>query len=466
MELTKAANPANPEKPEKPATPSGRTDGGRGVPGRVTTAAVLGTVLEWYDFAIYASMAAVIGRLFFPSNDPTVSLLVTFASYAVGFVCRPLGAIVLGRLGDRAGRRSMLAVTMVTVGVASVLIGLLPTHASVGALAPALLVALRMVQGLAAGAEWTGGATFLIEYARTGRRGLYSGVVQASTVAGFLLGTGVAMAVVRFMSEATVDSWGWRVPFLLGGVVAAVGLFVRLKLDESPAYRELRAARKAEHRHGTGTEGAHPGRDGGGERGGVGDDSAQTRRGWLLVLGIVFGVTLYGYTATSFPAFLDAVGALSLADALTTNAVALLIEVPLIVAAGALSDRLGRKRLMGGALALYAVATCPVFLLATNGTLAGALIGQIVFVVLFAAVSGPMAALFVELFPTRVRSTAFSSSYNVGAAVFGGTAPFVNTYLATATGIAVAPALYLVLGALVSLAFLSRVRDRHKEELR
>ncbi|CAL9595382.1 MFS transporter [Streptomyces sp. enrichment culture] len=475
MELTKAANPANPanpENPENPEKPSRRTDGGRGVPGRVTTAAVLGTVLEWYDFAIYASMAAVIGRLFFPSDDPTVSLLVTFASYAVGFVCRPLGAIVLGRLGDRAGRRSMLAVTMVTVGVASVLIGLLPTHASVGALAPALLVALRMVQGLAAGAEWTGGATFLIEYARTGRRGLYSGVVQASTVAGFLLGTGVAMAVVRFMSEATVDSWGWRVPFLLGGVVAAVGLFVRLKLDESPAYRELRAARKAEHRHGTGTEEAQTGRDGGGERagdgerGGVGDDSAQTRRGWLLVLGIVFGVTLYGYTATSFPAFLDAVGALSLADALTTNAVALLIEVPLIVAAGALSDRLGRKRLMGGALALYAVATCPVFLLATNGTLAGALIGQIVFVVLFAAVSGPMAALFVELFPTRVRSTAFSSSYNVGAAVFGGTAPFVNTYLATATGIAVAPALYLVLGALVSLAFLSRVRDRHKEELR
>ncbi|QID40452.1 MHS family MFS transporter [Streptomyces albus] len=429
---------------------------------------MLGTVLEWYDFAIYASMAAVIGRLFFPSNDPTVSLLVTFASYAVGFVCRPLGAIVLGRLGDRAGRRSMLAVTMVTVGVASVLIGLLPTHASVGALAPALLVALRMVQGLAAGAEWTGGATFLIEYARTGRRGLYSGVVQASTVAGFLLGTGVAMAVVRFMSEAAVDSWGWRVPFLLGGVVAAVGLFVRLKLDESPAYRELRAARKAEQRHGTATEEARPGRDGDGERGraGDGDDSAQTRRGWLLVLGIVFGVTLYGYTATSFPAFLDAVGALSLADALTTNAVALLIEVPLIVAAGALSDRLGRRRLMGGALALYAVATYPVFLLATNGTLAGALIGQIVFVVLFAAVSGPMAALFVELFPTRVRSTAFSSSYNVGAAVFGGTAPFVNTYLATATGSPVAPALYLVLGALVSLAFLSRVRDRHKEELR
>ncbi|WP_329585384.1 MFS transporter [Streptomyces sp. NBC_01362] len=452
----------------KPATPSARMDGGQGVPGRVTTAAVLGTVLEWYDFAIYASMAAVIGRLFFPSDDPTVSLLVTFASYAIGFVCRPLGAIVLGRLGDRAGRRSMLAITMVTVGVASVLIGLLPTHASAGMLAPTLLVALRMVQGLAAGAEWTGGATFLIEYARTGRRGLYSGVVQASTVAGFLLGTGVAMAVVRLVPEAAVDSWGWRVPFLLGGIVAAVGLFVRLKLDESPAYRELHAPQKPIRRQGAEADDSTPGdsdNSSADEDNGSGA-ATETRRSWLLVLGIVFGVTLYGYTATSFPAFLDAVGALSLGDALTTNAIALLIEVPLIIAAGALSDRVGRKKVMGGALALYALATYPVFLLATNGTLAGALAGQVIFVVLFAAVSGPMAALFVELFPTRVRSTAFSSSYNIGAAVFGGTAPFVNMLLATKTGVSVAPAFYLVCGALVSLAFLSRVRDRYQEELR
>ncbi|MET9147172.1 MFS transporter [Streptomyces sp. NPDC058319] len=452
----------------KPKTPSARADGGEGVPNRVIAAAVLGTLLEWYDFAIYASMAAVIGRLFFPSDDPTVSLLVTLASYAVGFVCRPLGAIVLGRLGDRAGRRSMLAVTMVTVGIASVLIGLLPTHASAGMLAPALLVALRMVQGLAAGAEWTGGATFLIEYARNGRRGLYSGVVQASTVAGFLMGTGVAMAVVRLMPEAAVDSWGWRIPFLLGGVVAAVGLFIRLKLDESPAYRELHASHKPIPRQETKPENAAPGDTGIGDidaDNGTGA-TAETRRNWLLVLGIVFGVTLYGYTATSFPTFLDAVGALSLADALTTNAIALLIEVPLIVAAGALSDRVGRKKVMSCALALYALATYPVFLLATSGTLAGALVGQMVFVVLFAAVSGPMAALFVELFPTRVRSTAFSSSYNIGAAVFGGTAPFVNTFLATRTGVSVAPAFYLVCGALVSLAFLSRVHDRHQEDLR
>ncbi|WP_132881200.1 MFS transporter [Tamaricihabitans halophyticus] len=428
-------------------------DSGRQVPGKVTTAAVLGTVLEWYDFAIYGAMAVVIGRLFFPSDEPAVSLLVALASYAVGFVCRPLGAIFLGRLGDRAGRRNMLALTMVIVGVSSLLIGLLPTYESVGLLAPILLVVLRMIQGLAVGAEWTGGATYLIEHARTGRRGLYSGIVQASTVAGFLLGTGIATAIIRAVPEQTVDAWAWRVPFIVGGVVAAIGLFVRLKLDESPAYREL-------------GEDVRPHQPNPAENPANDDEGrTATRRNWLLVLGIVFGVTLFGYTATSFPSFLTGVGALPLADALMTNVVALLIEVPLIIAAGALSDRIGRKKLMLGAMVLFALATYPAFMLVANGTIIGALLGQVIVVVLFAAVSGPMAAMFVELFPTRVRSTAFSSSYNVGVAIFGGTAPFVNTFLATSTGVDVAPAFYLTFGALVSVIFLRRVRDRHDKEL-
>jgi MHS family proline/betaine transporter-like MFS transporter len=419
-----------------------------GVPRKATAAAALGTVLEWYDFAVYAALATVIGRLFFPSDDPTVSLLVTLASYAVGFVCRPLGAIWLGRLGDRAGRRSMLAITMVIVGVSSLLIGLLPTYASVGVLAPILLVALRMVQGLAVGAEWTGGATYLIEHARTGRRGLFASIVQASTVLGFLLGTGVATVIVRLVPQDAVDSWAWRVPFVVGGLVAAIGLFVRLKLDESPAYAELRNAGPAA-----------PGPTESAERQG-------TRRNWLLLLGIVFGITVHGYTATSFPAFLAGTTDLPLADALTTNVVALCIQVPLIVAAGALSDRVGRKPMMVGGLSLLALATYPIFLLVSGGTVLGALLGQIVFVTLFAAVSGPMAAMFVEMFPTRVRSTAFSSSYNIGVAVFGGTAPFVNTLLATRTGIDVAPAFYLIFGAAVSLLLLVRITDRHAEELR
>ncbi|MEU6409761.1 MFS transporter [Microbispora sp. NPDC046933] len=409
-------------------------------PPRVVAATVLGTVLEWYDFAIYGALATVIGKLFFPADDPTTSLLIALASYAVGFVCRPIGSIVLGRFGDRAGRRNMLAITMVVVGGSSLLIGLLPTYASVGLLAPVLLVALRMIQGLAVGAEWTGGATYLIEYAGTGRRGFFGGVVQASTVVGFLSGTGVATLLVRVDQE-----WAWRVPFLVGGLVAAIGLFVRLKLDESPAYLRVRTEERVQ------------------AEGEVRRDP--TRKNWLLLFGIVFGITLYGYTATSWPAFLAGVTELPLAEALTTNVIALAVEVPLIVLAGWLSDRVGRRPLMIGATAVFTVGTYPMFLLATGGTMAGALTGQLLFVITFAALCGPMAALFVEMFPTRVRSSAFSSSYNVAVALFGGTAPFVNTFLATRTGSHVAPAYYLTVGAVVSLVLLATVRDRHREEL-
>ncbi|WP_245645831.1 MFS transporter [Pseudonocardia acaciae] len=418
------------------------------MPAKVVVAAVLGTVLEWYDFAIYAALAVVIGRLFFPASTPTTSLLIALATYAVGFVCRPLGAIVFGRLGDRAGRRGMLAITMVVVGAASLLIGLLPTYASVGMLAPALLVALRMAQGLAVGAEWTGGATFLLEHARTGRRGLFGGILQAATVAGFLLGTGVAALIVHVVPDAVVDAWAWRIPFFAGGVVAAIGLFVRLRLDESPAFLRLRAAHEPAH---------EPDDD---------PTNTDTRRNWLLLFGIVFGLTLYGYTATSFPAFLSGVTGLPLADALTTNVIALAIEVPLIVLAGAASDRFGRKPLMVGAVAVFVVATIPIFLLVTTSGFVGVLLGQVLFVALYATVSGPSAAMYTELFPTRVRSSAFSSAYNLSIALFGGTAPFVNTFLATRIGTAVAPAYYLTFGALVSLALLLVTRDRHAEELR
>lgn len=429
------------DRSERAVGPGSAGRGPAGVPVRVTAAAVLGTVLEWYDFAIYAAMATIIARLFFPATDPTVSLLVALASYAVGFVCRPLGAAVFGRMGDRAGRRTMLAVTMLVVGVSSVLIGLLPTYASAGVLAPVLLVVLRMVQGLAVGAEWTGGATYLLEHARTGRRGLFSGIVQAATVAGFLVGIGVVTLLTTTVGESAVDAGAWRVPFLVGGVVAVVGLFVRLGLADSPEFRRAQAAEPAS------------------------TAAVSLRRNWLLIFGSVFGLAVLGYTATSFPTYVAGVTDLPLDQALATNAIALMIEVPLIVAAGALSDRIGRTRLMMTAMAAFVLAVYPTFMLVTSESVPLVLLGQVIFVVLYAAASGPMAALFVELFPTRLRSTGFATSYNVGVAVFGGTAPFVNTALATVTGSTLAPALYLLVGAAVSLLCLWQMPQGHDQEL-
>ncbi|GAA1248521.1 MFS transporter [Prauserella halophila] len=426
------------------AAPAGTPAHDGRVPGKVTTAAVLGTVLEWYDFAIYAAMAPVVARLFFPADDPVTSLLVALASYAVGFVCRPLGSILFGRMGDRAGRRSMLAVTMVIVGVVSALIGLLPTYTTAGLLAPALLVALRMLQGLAVGAEWTGGATYLIEHARTGRRGLYSGIVQSSTVAGFLLGTGVVTVMTTALDESAIDSGWWRLPFLIGGVVAAVGVFVRLRLEDSPEFRQ------AQKNPPPATSSAA---------------AVSLRRNWMLVFGSVFGLAILGYTVTSFPAYISGVTGLPHDQALVTNAIALVIEVPLIVIAGMLSDRVGRTRVMTAAMVGFAALVYPIFLMVASGSVTLVLIGQLLFVVLYAAASGPMAALFVELFPTRLRSAGFSTSYNVGVAVFGGTAPFVNTAVATAIGSATAPAFYLILGAVVSLLCLWGMPRRHDLEL-
>ncbi|WP_020500017.1 MFS transporter [Sciscionella marina] len=422
---------------------AGEEMGPSGVPRRVTVAAVLGTVLEWYDFAIYAALATVIARLFFPAADPTVALLVALASYAVGFVCRPVGAVVFGRMGDRVGRRTTLAVTILVVGSASLLIGLLPTYPSAGLLSPLLLVILRMAQGFAVGAEWTGGATYLIEHAATGRRGRYSGIVQAATVVGFLLGVGVVTLLTSTLGEAAVAHGVWRVPFLLGGAVAIVGLFVRLGLADSPEFRRARGAALT-----------------------VDTGPAESmRRNWLLVFGSVFGLAVLGYTATGFPSYVAGVTGLPLTSALATNAAALVVEVPLIMVAGALSDRVGRTRVMTVAMVGFVVTVYPVFLLVGSGSVPLVLLGQVLFVVLYAGASGPMAALFMELFPTRLRSTGFGTSYNIGVALFGGTAPLVNTALASWTGSTMAPAHYLVFGALVALACLWRMPRGHDREL-
>ncbi|AYJ47285.1 MFS transporter [Rhodococcus sp. P1Y] len=421
---------------------------------------MFGTVLEWYDFAIYGALAVVMARLFFPTDDPTVSLLITLGTYAVGFVCRPLGAYFFGRMGDRAGRRKMLAITMIVVGGSSVLIGLLPTFSSIGIAAPLLLIALRMIQGFAVGAEWTGGATYLIEHARTGRRGLFGGIMQASTVGGFLLGTGVATILITTLPESTIDAGVWRVPFILGGAVAAIGLYVRLKLDESPAYKALLAQQGV-----TGTANANANANANLTPNQTAQQAHTPLRDWLMLVGIVFGITVAGYTATSFPAFISGVTDLPLSSALTSNVIALSLQIPAIVGFGALSDRIGRKPLMIAGMSALTIVTFPVFLLVTSGSFVPVLIGQLLFVMSFAAVSGPMASMFVEFFPTKIRSTAFASSYNVSVALFGGTAPFVNTFLASQTHSPLAPATYLVVGALVSLALLTRTTDRYSTDL-
>ncbi|MEP7207208.1 MAG: MFS transporter, partial [Casimicrobiaceae bacterium] len=206
---------------------------------RAVSAAVVGNVLEWYDFAVYGYVATIIAKNFFPAGDDVAALLATFAAFGLGFVVRPLGGIVIGRLGDTRGRKTALILTIMLMAFGTVMIGLIPSYASIGILAPILLVVARLLQGFSAGGEWGGSTAFIVEWAPAGRRGFYGSFQQCSVVAGLLLGSGVAATLASVLTPATMEGWGWRIPFLLGGLLGPVGMYMRRNIGETPAYRRM-----------------------------------------------------------------------------------------------------------------------------------------------------------------------------------------------------------------------------------
>ncbi|MEO8164511.1 MAG: MFS transporter, partial [Betaproteobacteria bacterium] len=223
---------------------------------KAVTAAVMGNLLEWYDFAIYGYLATIVARNFFPKGDEMTALLSTFATFGVGFVVRPLGGILIGRLGDVRGRKTALMLTIFMMAFGTVLIGLIPTYDSIGLWAPALLVAARLLQGFAAGGEWGGSTAFIVEWAPEAKRGLYGSFQQSSLAAGLLLGSGIAALFSTVLTPQDMESWGWRIPFLLGGILAPVGIYMRRNIDETPAFRK--AQFKVTHKQATDTAAPSP----------------------------------------------------------------------------------------------------------------------------------------------------------------------------------------------------------------
>ncbi len=208
---------------------------------RAVSAAVIGNVLEWYDFAVYAYVAVYIAKNFFPQGDPVTALLATFLTYGLGFLARPLGGIILGRVGDTHGRKTALLITIALMAVGTVMIGILPTYAAIGVAAPLLLVVARLLQGFSAGGEWGSSTAYIVEWAPPGQRGFYGSFQQTSVVAGLLLGSGIAALFATILTTEQMDGWGWRIPFLLGGILGPVGLWMRRTIDETPAYKKAAA---------------------------------------------------------------------------------------------------------------------------------------------------------------------------------------------------------------------------------
>jgi metabolite-proton symporter len=387
-------------------------------PRRAAIAGLVGTTIEWYDFYLYATAAALVfGPLFFTSVDPSAGVLASFATYAAGFGARPVGALVAGHLGDRVGRRSMLVASLLLMGVATAAIGVLPTYPRVGLLAPALLVVLRLLQGLAVGAEWGGAVLMSVEHSANRRRGLFGSFPQIGSPAGMLLASGIFAVVRGSMDKATFLDWGWRVPFLLSLVLVVVGLAIRLSLQDAPVYREARARDEVARRPLLEVTRTH-------------------RRNLWLTIGMRMSQNALYVLCTTFAlTYLTQGRTADPGAGLTAVIIASAIGLVSTPAWAVLSDRIGRRPVyLWGAIGAT-VASLGFFLLLDTGSTVLIVLAMVITVNVFHdAMYGPQAAWFTELFPTGVRYSGASIGYQFGSVLSGGTAPLIAAALLIAGG--------------------------------
>ncbi len=415
---------------------------------RVVLASFVGTTIEWYDFFLYGTAAALVfNQLFFTNLEPLAGTMAAFGTYAVGFFARPLGGIVFGHYGDKIGRKSMLVTTLMMMGIATILIGLLPTYNQIGLWAPALLVLLRFVQGFGVGGEWGGAVLMAVEHSRTGRRGYHASWVQAGVPVGMLLANGVFMLVSR-MEETAFLSWGWRVPFLLGALLLGVGMFIRLKIMESPVFTEAKAKDPGPKIPVLTVLREHP-------------------RNVLLAMGARFAENAYFYIFTvlvlSYGSQQLGMGKAGLLNAVMLGSAVQLVAIP---AFGALSDRWGRRPVyLGGAFFLLLFAF-PFFWLVGTKEPALVILAVVLGLIGHSAMYGPQAAFFSELFGTRVRYSGASLGYQLASPLAGGLAPLIATaLLGWSAGAPWPVALYLIGMAVITLVSVWLAEETHRKGL-
>ncbi|WP_414591713.1 MFS transporter [Ancylobacter sp. G4_0304] len=413
---------------------------------RALVAGALGNALEWYDFAAYGFLAAIFAQNFFPESDAFVGLIAAFGVFAASFLMRPVGGIVFGHIGDRYGRRQALFISAGMMTFSTVAIGLLPTYATLGALAPVLLLVLRLLQGLSIGGEYTTSAIFLAENARPHRRGFIASFAGCGASGGTLLGSAVAAVTATVMTSDDLAAWGWRVPFLLGILLGGFTLYLRGSAIPEP--RRVPAAPDAH--------------DGLPLLLAFRIDGANMLRAAALnlTLGVGFYM-LFVYLTT----YMQQVDGLEERVSLQINTASMLAVLVLAPVFAALSDRVGRKLVVCAGLVGLVLFSWPLFRLLDAGTPGLALAGQLGFAVLIAAYAGPMPCVLVEMFRPETRCTALSLSYNVALGLAGGTAPMVAVYLVTREQFDMGPAVYLIAVSVVSLVAALTLTERRGASL-
>ncbi|WP_435113208.1 MFS transporter [Nocardiopsis synnemataformans] len=421
--------------------------------GRVVTASLIGTTIEWYDFFLYGSAAALVfNHVFFPESDPLVGTMLAFTTYAVGFVARPLGGLVFGHFGDRIGRKQLLVISLLLMGGSTFAIGLLPTYAAVGLAAPLLLTLLRVVQGFALGGEWGGAVLLVAEHGKPQHRGFWASWPQAGAPGGNLLATAVLAVLALVMSDAAFLSWGWRIPFLLSGVLVLIGLWVRLAVSESQVFRDA---------HERAAASARP------ERAPILGVLRDHWREALVAMGVRMAENVSYYVVTAF-ILVYATQEAQMPNGQVLNAVLVASAVHLVTipAWGALSDRIGRRPVTALGAAGAGLWVFAFFPLVDVGTFWSVTLAVTVGLVLHGAMYGPQAAFFSELFSTRVRYSGASVGYQLASIVAGGLAPLIATALLASFGSSVPISLYVAAMAVITLVAVAVSRETRGLDLR
>lgn len=418
----------------------------RGMLRKAVGAAALGNAMEWFDFGVYGYLAVTLGQVFFPSSNPTAQLIATFATFTVAFLVRPIGGMVFGPLGDRYGRQKVLAATMILMALGTFSIGLIPAYAQIGLWAPALLLLARLLQGFSTGGEYGGAATFIAEYATDRNRGLMGSWLEFGTLGGYIAGAATVTALHMTLSQAQMLDWGWRVPFLVAGPLGLLGLYMRMKLEETPAFRAYTEQSEQRERE-TAGQGL----------------MTLLRLHWPQLLKcvglvLVFNVTDY-MLLTYMPSYLSVTMGYAESKGLLLIILVMLVMMPLNVVGGMFSDKLGRRPMIIGACAALFALAIPCLLLIGSGSDVLIFTGLMLLGLALVCFTSSMPSTLPALFYTPVRYSALSIAFNVSVSLFGGTTPLVTAWLVERTGDPLVPAYYLMGAAAIGLVTMLFVRE-------
>ncbi|MCE4947476.1 glycine betaine/L-proline transporter ProP [Streptomyces albulus] len=407
---------------------------------RAVSAAALGNAMEWFDFGVYSYIAVTLGHVFFPSGNPTAQLLSTFGTFAAAFLVRPLGGMFFGPLGDRIGRQKVLAITMIMMAAGTFAIGLIPSYAMIGVGAPILLLLARLVQGFSTGGEYGGASTFIAEYAPDKKRGFLGSWLEFGTLAGYVGGAGLVTLMTALLSTEDLHSWGWRIPFLIAGPMGIIGLYLRMRLEETPAFARLEKEARAKEKARREVE----------KRIGLREMIFGQWRAMLLCVGLVLVFNVTDYMLLSYlPSYLTSELKYDETHGLMVILVVMVAMMCVQPFMGKLSDRFGRRPIIATGCVGFLVLSVPALLLIRQGSLAAVAVGTGILGLLLVCFTAAMPSALPALFPTKVRYGSLSIGFNISVSLFGGTTPLVVTALIGATGNTMVPAYYMMAAAVI-----------------